>query len=83
MKRKKVLYEPEDDVLNIWFSEKPVDHAEQTGDVIVHFTKDKEPVYVEILDASKLLKEFTDSMLAKKLSKGIFSESSVVAHRIK
>lgn len=54
----KMIYEPEDDVLNLWLSRKPIDYAEQIGDVIVHFTKDQEAVYIEILDASKLFKRF-------------------------
>ncbi len=79
----KMKYEPEDDVLNIWFSRKPIDYAEQTGEVIVHFTKDDEPVYIEILDASKFLKE-ANSMLPKKIQKQVFPElvQASVAHKI-
>jgi len=55
MKRKKIYYEPEDDVLNIWVSEKQFDFAEDDNGVIVHYTKDHEPVYIEILDASRFL----------------------------
>lgn len=55
MKRKKIYYEPEDDVLNIWISDKHYDHAEDEDGVIIHYTKDKQPVYIEILDASRFL----------------------------
>ncbi len=55
MKKKKIYYEPEDDVLNIWVSEKQFDFAEDDNGVIVHYTKDREPVYIEILDASRFL----------------------------
>lgn len=56
MKNQRVVYEPEDDVLNIWLSKKPIDYAEDENGVIVHYTKDNQPVYVEILDATKFLK---------------------------
>lgn len=55
MKRKRILYEAEDDVLNIWLSDKHFDYAEDEGGVIIHYTKNKEPVYIEILDASRFL----------------------------
>lgn len=51
----KFIYEKEDDVLNIWLSKQKIDYAEQTGDIIVHFTKDNEPVYIEVLDAKHFL----------------------------
>lgn len=54
-KNSKVIYEPEDDVLNIWLSKKPVDYAEDEDGVITHYTKSGEPVYIEILFASKFL----------------------------
>ena len=55
MKYQKVVYEPEDDVLNIWLAKKPIDYAEDENGMIVHYTKDGEPVYIEILDATKFL----------------------------
>ena len=79
----KMIYEPEDDVLNIWLSRKPIDYAEQTGDVIVHFTKNNEAVYIEVLDASKLLKDLSKT-LPKSLKESWFATSNPpVAHRIK
>ena len=82
--KKEIIYEPKDDVLNIWLSRKPIDYAEQTGDVIVHFTKDDEAVYIEILDASKLLKDLSKT-LPKSLKREIYSDNSTpsIAHRIK
>lgn len=79
----KMIYETEDDVLNIWFSRKPIDYAEQTGDVIVHFTKDNQAVYIEILDASKFLKE-ANSILPKKIQKQVLPEQiqASIAHKI-
>ncbi len=56
----KMRYEKDDDVLMIWFSNQPVDYAEQTGNVIVHFTKENKPVLMEVLDASGFLKRTSD-----------------------
>ncbi|MBI4080272.1 MAG: DUF2283 domain-containing protein [Candidatus Levybacteria bacterium] len=40
-------YEKEDDILNIWLSDEAFDYADQTGDVIIHFTRDGRPVYIK------------------------------------
>mgnify|MGYP001601864897 CR=1 FL=1 len=83
-KDSEIIYEAEDDVLNIWLSRKPIDYAEQNGDVIVHFTKNDEAVYVEILDASKFLKDLSKT-LPKSLKREIWADNPTpsVAHRIK
>ena len=52
----KFTYEKEDDILMVELTNKPIDYAEQTGDVIVHFSPSREAVLLEILDASKFLK---------------------------
>lgn len=78
-----ILYEPEDDILNIWLSKKPYDYADQFGDVIVHYTENNEPVYIEILDASKLLKDLGKT-IPTNIQEEMFSKSSPsIAHRIK
>lgn len=53
----KIKYEKEDDVLMIEFNDKPIDYAEQSGDLIVHFSPKREAVLLEILDAAKFLKK--------------------------
>ena len=52
----RISYEPEADVL-MWEVGKrgQIDFAEETGNVVVHFTKKGTPVLVEILEASKFL----------------------------
>lgn len=60
MKRKqhkKISYEKEADVLRVELSRSSIDHAEEFGPFVVHFSKKKVPVYVELLDASHFLKE--------------------------
>lgn len=75
------VYESEDDVLNIWLSKKPIDFAEQSGNVIIHFTEDNEPVYIEILDASGFLKQAA-TKLPKKVLENIIPPFPSVANKI-
>lgn len=75
MKKLKIKYESEDDVLNIWFSKKLYDFAEDENGVITHYTKKGEPVYIEILDASRFFKKSAKD-------KNIVAQPSV-AHRVK
>ncbi len=54
---KKISYEKEADVLRIELAKTPIDYATELGPLIVHFSKKGLPVYVEILQASKFLRE--------------------------
>ena len=53
----KFRYDKEDDILMVWFSNRPVDHAKQEKNVIIHFSKEEKPVLMEIMEASLFLKE--------------------------
>ena len=64
-------YEKEDDVLNIWLSQNKIDYAEQAGDVVMHFSKNNKPVYIEVLDASKFLRA-QSRVLPKELKQSVF-----------
>lgn len=57
----KIKYEKEDDILMIEFNDKPIDYAEQSGDLIMHFSPKREAVLLEILDASKFLKKTSEA----------------------
>lgn len=65
MNRRKYRYDKDDDVLMIWFSKEPIDYAEQDRNVIVHFSKDRRMVLMEILVASKFLKETSQAFPSK------------------
>jgi uncharacterized protein YuzE len=60
---KKIKYDKETDILMIEFSDKPIDYAEEEGAVIIHFSKDDEPVLLEIQNG----KNFTMNMLTSLL----------------
>lgn len=53
----KVKYYKEDDILVIKLSERPIDYAEESDWIIMHYDEKKNPVRIEILDASRFLKE--------------------------
>lgn len=53
----KISYEQDADVLVVEVSKKPIEYAEMIGNIIVHFTKDNNPVLLEILEASKFLSQ--------------------------
>lgn len=52
---KRIRYSKDVDALLIELSDKTIDYAEDTGQIIVHFTNDGEPVLIEILDAKEFL----------------------------
>lgn len=78
----KFKYSKQDDVLMIELSKEPIEYAEQTGDLIVHFSPKREAVLLEILDASGFLKGI-NKVLPLQLQSGIFTKPHSVAHRIK
>ena len=65
-------YNKEDDVLMIELNKKPIDYAEQTGDLIVHFSPKREAVMLEILDATRFFSEQAKA-LPKEIKKTYFS----------
>ncbi|MEK7517716.1 MAG: DUF2283 domain-containing protein [Patescibacteria group bacterium] len=68
----KIKYNKEDDVLMIEFNKKPIDYAEQSRDLIAHFSPNRELVLLEILDASKFLKK-TSQVFPPKVRQQLFS----------
>ncbi len=78
----KTKYYEDADLLSLRISNTPYKYAKQDGDVIVHYSENKEPVLIEILNAAKFLKDTTRS-LPKKIRDEI-SEQALpsVAHRV-
>ena len=78
----KLKYNKKDDVLMIELNKEQIDYAEQSGDLIVHFSPKREAVLLEILDASQFLRD-TTKMLPKSVREEISSTSTSITHRIK
>ncbi|MBI5730598.1 MAG: DUF2283 domain-containing protein [Ignavibacteriales bacterium] len=62
----KIKYSKDVDALLIELSDKPIDHAEEEGQIIIHFTKENEPVMLEILDASQFIIRAFQSVINQK-----------------
>ncbi len=52
---RRIRYSKDVDALLIELSDKPIDYAEDEGQMIIHFSKDGEPVLLEILDAKDFI----------------------------
>ena len=51
----KVDYDEDTDIMMIELSEEKIDHAEKTGNFIVHLSEGGKPVLLEIMDFGDLL----------------------------
>lgn len=78
----KFKYNKEDDILLIELNDQKIDYAEQSGDLIVHFSPQREAVLLEILDASQFLKQAA-AKLPKKVLETIVPVFPSIAHKIK
>ncbi len=60
---RRMRYSRDVDVLLVELSGKPIDYAEEEGQIIVHFSKEGEPVLLEILDARNFLLSSLSSVM--------------------
>lgn len=63
---RKIKYSKDVDALLIELSDKPIDYAEEEGQLVVHFTKEGDPVLLEILDAKEFVMSSLRSLLQEK-----------------
>ena len=63
---RRIRYSRDVDALLLELSEKPIDHAEEEGQVIVHFSQEGEPVLLEILDAKEFVLGSLSSVIQDK-----------------
>ncbi|MER3523578.1 MAG: hypothetical protein C4326_05790 [Ignavibacteria bacterium] len=61
-----IRYRKDVDALRVQLSDKKIDYAEEEGQLIIHFSKDNEPVLVEILDAKEFLLSSLSSIIKEK-----------------
>lgn len=58
-----VKYDKEADILSVENdTHTPVSYAQEMGNLVVHFSKQGQPVLIEILEASKIFKRQTKSL---------------------
>jgi len=63
---RKINYSKDVDVLLVELSDKPIDYAEEEEQIIVHFSKEGEPVLLEILGAKDFILNSLSSVLLEK-----------------
>jgi len=64
----KIKYDDEADVLTLVIAEKgKLSHAEEVGDIVVHFDKRGKPLFVEILRASKIVPLMVQGLAKKEV----------------
>ena len=61
----KMRYSRDVDILTVNLSDEPIDHAEESGPFIVHFSDDGRPVLVEIQDAKEFVLESLHTLFAE------------------
>lgn len=72
MAKIKYRYDKEDDILMVFLGKGKIDDAQQTGNIISHFSANGELLLLEILDASKFL-EATSRILPSQVKRHIFA----------
>jgi uncharacterized protein YuzE len=64
----KIKYDGDADVLTIILKGKgKLSHAEEIGDIIVHFDKDGKPLFMETLKASKIVPLMVEGLAKKEV----------------
>jgi len=65
----KIRYDEEADVLTVVLKEKgKLSHAEEAGDVVVHFDQNGKPLFIEILRASKIVPLMVEGLAKKEVT---------------
>ena len=59
----KVRYNRKEDILTLELSKAAIDHAEESGPLIAHFSTDDKLVLLEILEASEFLADLTKATM--------------------
>jgi len=64
----KIKYEQDADVLTLVLKEKgKLSHAQEVGDIIVHFDDKEQPLFLEILRASKIVPLLVEGLAKKEV----------------
>jgi uncharacterized protein YuzE len=67
----KIRYDRDDDILMVEMGKGKIDFAKESGPLIVHFTKQRQPILLEILNASKFLASLTKSTMVAESGKAL------------
>jgi len=65
----KIKYDDDADVLTVVLKEKgKLSHAEEVGDIIIHFDEKGKPLFIEILKASKIIPLMVEGLAKKEVT---------------
>jgi uncharacterized protein YuzE len=65
----KIKYREDADVLTVILKGRgTLSHAEEVGDIVVHFGKDGKPLFMEILKASKVVPLMVEGLAKKEVT---------------
>lgn len=65
----KIKYDEEAEILTIILKDRgKLSHAEEVGDIIVHFDKNEKPLFMEILKASKIVPLMVEGLAKKEIT---------------
>jgi len=65
----KIKYDGDADILTVILREKgELSHAEEVGDIIVHFDEDGKPLFMEILRDSKIVPLMVEGLAKKEVT---------------
>lgn len=65
----KIKYDGGADVLTVILKEKSeLSHAEEVGDIVVHFDEDGKPLFMDILRASKIVLLMVEGLAKKEVT---------------
>ena len=78
----KAKYYEDADLISWRVSKKPFEYASRSGDFVVHYSRDDEPVLIEILNAARFLKEANNALPKKIQSQVLPDLQSAVTHKI-
>jgi hypothetical protein len=59
-----MAYSKDVDILLVKVADEPIDYAEDSGQLIVHFSQDGKPVLIEIQDAKEFVLESLHTLFA-------------------
>ena len=63
------MYDLETDILSIEISKGKINNTKEFGNFILHISKTGKPIFLEILDATKIFKNFSVLKIFDKLNK--------------
>ena len=64
----KIKYDDDADVLTVVLKEKgKLSHAEEVGDIVIHFDEKGRPLFIEILKASKIIPLMVEGLAKKEV----------------